>query len=312
MQRRSNDPRDSDGLKDTILKAIYNNVSEASEALSYRNPSENTTTPSSSNYDVHRAQSSRSDGNVYGHHSPFSFNAQHSLKSENFKTPLVLDVLSPGCSAPLSPCVLSEANLSNRRTNDSLLSGKENRFSFSAFDRTIFESYGIKWFRACRTGDLFTAKSLLDAHPELISFGIGIHHEHTCVHLACSGSYLELMSFLRSRGADFNARTSAGYTVLHLAAIRNDKRMVRMLVEKYGVDPTITDMLGYTYEHYALWIIEQVYKCDDNRFSPRCTTPSTGSTDTGSNKVSNLFRIPSTIADPLRQIVSYAESKLTK
>lgn len=41
---------------------------------------------------------------------------------------------------------------------------QENRFSFSAFDRTIFESYGIKWFRACRTGDLFTAKSLLDAH----------------------------------------------------------------------------------------------------------------------------------------------------
>ena len=95
MQRRSNDPRDSDGLKDTILKAIYNSMvwnlkkrfskpkklqNEASEALSYRNPSENTSTPSSSSYDLHRAQSSRSDGNIYGHHSPFSFNAQHSLK----------------------------------------------------------------------------------------------------------------------------------------------------------------------------------------------------------------------------------------
>lgn len=53
---------------------------EAPEVLSYRNLSENMSTPSSSNYDLHRAQSGRSDGNVYGHHSPFSFNAQHSLK----------------------------------------------------------------------------------------------------------------------------------------------------------------------------------------------------------------------------------------
>lgn len=112
----------------------------------------------------------------------------------------------------------------------------------------------LAWLKACRKGDLATCKKLLDVDPSLLHYVPPLHLNFSGVHIATLGKHHDLLRLLKNKGANFNVTTRCGYTPLHLAAQNQDREMVRILIEEYGVDTTIHDLFGYTYQHYADWL----------------------------------------------------------
>ncbi|KAL6732470.1 hypothetical protein Aduo_003227 [Ancylostoma duodenale] len=112
----------------------------------------------------------------------------------------------------------------------------------------------LSWLRACRTGDVNTCKKLLDSNPDILQYVPPHHLNYSCVHIATQGQYYDLLRLFKERGANFNAATRSGYTPLHLAAQNQDKDTVKVLIQEFGVDTRIHDLMGYTYEHYADWL----------------------------------------------------------
>lgn len=54
----------------------------------------------------------------------------------------------------------------------------------------------------------------------------------------------------KGRGVDVNAKTYAGYTPLHIAALHVQEYIMRLLVLDYGADPHIRDNCGKKAHHY--------------------------------------------------------------
>ncbi|EYC25666.1 hypothetical protein Y032_0011g1324 [Ancylostoma ceylanicum] len=139
----------------------------------------------------------------------------------------------------------------------------------------------LSWLRACRTGDAKTCRKLLDSNPEILHYVPPHYLNYSCVHIATQGRHYDLLRLFKERGANFNAVTRSGYTPLHLAAQNQDKDTVEVLIREFGesreldrsrglvdvgsfetvdkqgqlgVDTRIHDLMGYTYEHYADWL----------------------------------------------------------
>uniref|UniRef100_A0A158P5U6 ANK_REP_REGION domain-containing protein n=1 Tax=Angiostrongylus cantonensis TaxID=6313 RepID=A0A158P5U6_ANGCA len=155
------------------------------------------------------------------------------------------------------PCLSA---IRTEKTTKVLSKPKEvNETSDSNSDSRGPRSEHLAWLKACRKGDLTACKKLLDLHPNLVDYVPPLHLNFSGVHIATLGKHYDLLRLLKNEGANFNAATRCGYTPLHLAAQNQDREMVRVLIEEYGVDTTIHDLLGYTYEYYADWLCYSEY-----------------------------------------------------
>jgi ankyrin repeat protein len=100
------------------------------------------------------------------------------------------------------------------------------------YNRSIPHGGDTALMFAARAGDVMSAKLLVAAGADVNdadAWGV------SATVLAAHSGYEELVEFLLELGADANA-ASAGFSALHVAIMRRDEKMVRVLVA-HGVDP---------------------------------------------------------------------------
>ncbi|KAJ1371316.1 hypothetical protein KIN20_033252 [Parelaphostrongylus tenuis] len=156
----------------------------------------------------------------------------------------------------------------------------------------------LAWLKACRKGDLTTCKKLLDVNPNLLHYKPPLHLNFSGVHIATLGKHYDLLRLLKNKGANFNSKTRCGYTPLHLAAQNQDREMVQILIEEFGVDTTIHDLLGYTYQYYADWLcypkFDEIYHplvyCGSNSSRNSSRQASIGSQESLTSSKNSLSR----------------------
>lgn len=112
-----------------------------------------------------------------------------------------------------------------------------------------------EWMMCACDGEWDSLHRLLNREPGLVSkkdFVTGF----TCLHWAAKLGKHELLArivnFARRRGValDVNARSSAGYTPLHLAAMHNHVEVIKMLVGACDADVEARDYSGKKASHY--------------------------------------------------------------
>ncbi|XP_053355117.1 ankyrin repeat domain-containing protein SOWAHC-like [Clarias gariepinus] len=111
------------------------------------------------------------------------------------------------------------------------------------------------WMMCACDGEWDSLRRMLDTDPGLVSkrdFVTGF----TCLHWAAKLGKHELLAhivnFARQRGValDVNARSSAGYTPLHLAAAHNHVEVIKMLVGACDADVEARDYSGKKASQY--------------------------------------------------------------
>ena len=85
--------------------------------------------------------------------------------------------------------------------------------------------------KAVQSGDLDRVRQLVDSGADLDQKD---ERGSTAIHYAACGQYL-IAEFLLSRGADIEATDCDGLTPLHVAFLRGNSTMVKLLV-KYGAN----------------------------------------------------------------------------
>ncbi|XP_030627927.1 ankyrin repeat domain-containing protein SOWAHC-like [Chanos chanos] len=112
-----------------------------------------------------------------------------------------------------------------------------------------------EWMMCASDGEWESLHRLLAKEPNLImkkDFVTGF----TCLHWAAKMGKQELiahlMTFAKEHGVDINvnARSSAGYTALHLAAMHNHAEVVKLLVGAYNADGEVRDYSGKKAHQY--------------------------------------------------------------
>lgn len=108
---------------------------------------------------------------------------------------------------------------------------------------------------ACRCGDLDTVKTILAKNPDFVNkrdeFG------YTPIFAAAQSGHFELVKFLIARGADLNAKTEDGETLLHFLIFGESEEIdyieiAKFIIEK-GADIKIKDDKGRTLLHIAAY-----------------------------------------------------------
>jgi len=86
--------------------------------------------------------------------------------------------------------------------------------------------------RAVGQGNLQKLRTLLDAHPELVSANTHNRYGNTPLHFAAYNNMEAIAAELIQRGADVNAVNKSGNTPLHDAITAGNQSIVRMLLER--------------------------------------------------------------------------------
>lgn len=106
---------------------------------------------------------------------------------------------------------------------------------------------------AAETGDLGTAKTILEARPECVS--ATDQDKYTPLHRAAYENHLEMAELLLQFGADVNARTEFKWTPLHSACKWNHPDMVALLLQ-HGADVNALSDGSQTPLHIAATVSE--------------------------------------------------------
>lgn len=283
---------DTAGLKASIVKAIFNDLSPS------RSPSSRSTGANG------MASAATSSGVVSGKKSSdFSLSENDLTITDEVKTPSTRAVSENGflcCKKPEPSTELRPASTASNRTEVKATADSE------PTTRGPSEQQ-LAWLKACRTGDVCACKKLLKANPDLVHYVPPFYLNYSAVHIATLGRHYEVLRLLKKEGANLNAVTKTGYTPLHLAAQNQDSETVRVLIGEFGVDTKIHDLLGYTYEHYADWLDHPRYDCCPlaPRGAASCNSsrqPSIGSQESlASSK--NSFSRHGSMRDTIRELL---------
>ncbi|MGA3079904.1 MAG: ankyrin repeat domain-containing protein [Terracidiphilus sp.] len=103
---------------------------------------------------------------------------------------------------------------------------------------------------AARAGDLAKVKSLVKAHPDLVS-SKDDQYGQTPLHIAAFNDRKDVAEFLLASKADVNAKAKNGSTPLHLAAAKGNKDIVDLLLAN-NADINALDNDGWSPMHSAV------------------------------------------------------------
>ena len=102
---------------------------------------------------------------------------------------------------------------------------------------------------AASAGDVLTAKTILQQHPEYLNATEA--GAHTPLHVAVFDGRTEMVAWLIISGANVNAADVCGWTPLHTAASRGEMPAAKLLIGN-GADINFKDRTGQTPLRLAL------------------------------------------------------------
>ena len=100
---------------------------------------------------------------------------------------------------------------------------------------------------AALKGHLNLCKMLIDKHK--VDLHITDNEGATAVHCSAESGNYELVAYFAGMGADIRLKTNYGTNCLHIAALKGDLNICKMLINKHKVDLDMTANHGFTAVH---------------------------------------------------------------
>uniref|UniRef100_A0A667Z281 Sosondowah ankyrin repeat domain family member C n=1 Tax=Myripristis murdjan TaxID=586833 RepID=A0A667Z281_9TELE len=170
-----------------------------------------------------------------------------------------------------------------------------------------------EWMLCASDGQWESLQRLLAVEPALVAkrdFVTGF----TCLHWAAKQGKAELLSRLLAFAkesavpVDVNARSSAGYTALHLAAMHGHTQVVRVLVSDWEADPEVRDYSGRRAIQYLPPPLAAGLQEEGLVTSPSAELDSENTDSGGGGRGWRLPRVLQTNLNPLRLLNPPAEA----
>lgn len=113
----------------------------------------------------------------------------------------------------------------------------------------ILEDHEKKWFRYIAKCDLEQLKKLYKIDNELINRKDNFTG-YAAIHWAAKKGRFDIIRWAYEMKADMDARTSGGYTALHMAVIHKNELTIKRLINDHCADINVRDYSGKKPRHY--------------------------------------------------------------